>query len=448
MIIKRTSGMNRRTVLRSLLGGACATIALPILETMLNESGNAFAQGAPLPTRFGLWFWGNGIKAPQWTPRGTGTDWQPRAELQPLIDAGLREHFNVITGLDVPDAVGDHPHHSGMSAILAGAHYQQVGVTRDTIVSTLPGPSVDQIAAAHFEGQTSFRSIELGVCHFHGTDEGTAFQHLSHNGPNDVNPSEYNPHAAYDRLFGMGPSSTQIDMARASVLDAAMGQIRSLQSRVGQQDQMRLERHFESIRTLELRLARGVTACERPDAPMDYPNVQGREQIAEKNLAMSEIMAYALACDLTRAFSVLFSTAGSGVVVWPAGAQNSLHQTCHDEAGEQPIVDRAVTYMMGRLADFLVTLRDIPEGDGTLLDHCAIMCTSELSDGKTHSNEEFPALIAGRGSGRLKGGLHVRIPRGHTSRLGLTALRGAGIPLESFGDGPGRVSNSIAEVES
>ncbi len=444
MIVIPRKGLNRRTVLRGLVGGAMASVGLPVLDAMLNENGTALAQGAPLPTRFVLWFWGNGIRREHWIPDQTGLNWQPKAELAPLINAGLRDDLNVVTGLDLKTAT--HPHHSGMTGVLSGARYHQVGTTRDTIVSTFAHPSVDQIAAEHFEGQTPFRSIELAVCRFRGTDEGTTFQHLSHNGINDVNPSEYSPVVAYERLFGLGPSEGEIDLARRSVLDSVMGQVRRLQGTVGQRDRMRLERHFESIRTLEQRLATGRPACDRPVAPGQYRDVEGREQIAEKNAAMSEIMAYALACDLTRASSVMFSSAGSGVVMWPAGAQNGLHQICHDEPNPQPIVHASVTFMMEQFAVFLNSLKAMQEGDGTVLSNCSILATTELSEGNTHSNDEFPVLLAGQGGGRLRTGLHVRTNRDNASKAGLTALRGAGLPMPSFGYDAGRVTDPLGEI--
>ena len=438
--------LHRRTLLKGLLGGAAATVALPPLEAMLNLHGTAWADGSPLPTRFGVWFWGNGIRREHWTPDGEGRGWQPRAELAPL--APHRSHLSVITGHEIKTAT--HPHHSGMTGIMTGARYHQNGTTRDTIVTTFARPSVDQIAAAHYEGQTPFRSLEVAVCRFWGTDEGTTFQHLSHNGPNNVNPSEYSPRRVYDRLFGMGPAAPQLDLARRSVLDAVMGQITRLKGRVGARDRIRLDQHFESIRAIEQRLGAPQAACAVGEPPAaDYPDLDGREQIAEKNAAMSELVALALACDLTRAFSVMFSTAGSGVIVWPAGARNSLHQMCHDEAAPQPTVHATVVYTMERLADFLNRLKQIPEGDGNLLDHCSILCTTELSEGNVHSNDEFPILIAGKGSGRLKGDWHHR-GRGkpNTSHAVLTALRAGGVPAPTFGDGPGLVGDSIGELEA
>ena len=72
-------------------------------------------------------------------------------ELAPLVaPAGLRPYITPITGYEIKTAT--HPHHSGMAGIMTGARYHQVGTTRDTIVSTFAHPSVDQIAAARFEG--------------------------------------------------------------------------------------------------------------------------------------------------------------------------------------------------------------------------------------------------------------------------------------------------------
>lgn len=443
---QRTNRPTRRTVLRGLMGGAVASVALPTLECMLTDNGTAWAQdGAPIPTRFGVWFWGNGVRRSQWLPNGTGVNWQANTEMAPLDP--VKPWVSPVTGMEIKTA--SHPHHSGMTGIMTGARYHQVGTTRDTIVTTFAQPSVDQLAAAHFEGQTPLRSLEVAVCRFRGTDEGTTFQHLSHNGPNNVNASEYSPSTLFRRLFGMGPTDAQLESARRSVLDAVNGRIRSLQAQVGARDRQRLEQHFDSIRALELRLAAGERICARPPMPSDYPDIEGREQIAEKNTVMSQLVALALACDMTRAFSVMFSTAGSGVIVWPAGANNSLHQICHDEPGDQPIVHAAVVYQMQQLSTFLQILRDTPEGDGNLLDNCSILCTTELSEGNRHSNDEFPILIAGKGGGRLRGGVHYRANgRENTSRAVLTALRGAGVPAASFGHGNGRVDQSIGALET
>ncbi len=421
--------LGRRTFLRgTLVSGAAVAVGLPLLDAMLDRHGTALADGGALPNRFGVWFWGNGVRPERWTPGGT-VDWTPSEELAPL--APLKPWVSVVTGCEIKTAT--HPHHSGMAGILTGAHFEQVGTTRDTIVSTLAYPSVDQIAAAHHAGSTPFRSLEFGITRFRGTDEGTSFQHLSHNGPNNPNPSEYSPARMFARLFG-APVDAQVDLARQSVLDAVGQQIRALSPRVSRADRVRLDQHFESVRALELRLAAGAASCTVPGDPGDFPDVGGREALEEQNRAMSDLCAVALGCDLTRAFSMFFSTAGSGVVMWPVGASNGLHQLNHDEVAPYPLVHAATVFTMQQLAYFLGRLRDTPDAaGGSVLDACSILCTSELGEGHTHSNREYPILIAGKGRGLLRGNVHHRVDRVNASVAVLTALRGAGLPHTSFG---------------
>lgn len=435
---------SRRVVLRGLLAGTAVSLPLPLFDCLLDSNGVAWANGDPLPTRFGLWFWGNGVKPDQWVPTTSGNTWIPSAELAPLAD--LVPYVSVLSGMEIKTAT--HPHHSGMAGIFTGMAYQKLDDVRDTISSTFAGPSADQQVAEQWSGQTPYRSLEIGVTKFHGTDEGSTFEHLSHNGPNNPNPCEYDPGALYRRLFGVS-SDVQLDLARQSVLDAVHDQTKSLHARLGSADQLRLEQVQDSIRTLENRLASDIGACQTlAETPSAIPDVSGQEQIEEKNAIMSELTALALSCDLTRVFSVQWSTAGSGVVVWQVGATDSLHQTSHDESDPQPTVHAATTFTMGNLATFLGALRDTPEGDGNLLERSSILCTSELSDGYVHSNDDYPILIAGLGSGRLKGGTHYRsTSKRNTSQAVLTAIRGAGAELASFGADAGYTTDGIGTVE-
>ncbi len=434
--------LNRRAFLRSLVGGTAAALPLPLLECMLGPHGEALANGLDLPNRFGLWFWGNGVRPDQWVPPTQGEGWTPSAELEPL--AGFRDRLHVISGCDIKTAT--HPHHSGMAGILTGKHYLQLGFVRDTIVSTFDAPSVDQIAADWYQGETRFRSLEVGVTWFRGTDEGTTFQHLSHNGPNNPNPSEYDPLRVYERLFSI-PAGGASEILRRSVLDGAHWRGSRLQQQLGATDRARMEQYLESVRALEGQLASAPPDIT-PDPPeSSYPDVGGLEQIEQKNAAMSRLVALGLQTDQFRSFSVQFSTCGSGVVMWPVGIEGSLHALCHEEAPPQPYVHAATVFTMEQLAGFLQALDDVPEGNGTLLDGCSVLCTSELANGWNHSNQDFPLLIAGGGCGRLSRGRHWRAGGDdNASRAVLTALRGAGVNVPSFGEGAGLTTEVIGEL--
>ena len=109
--------LTRRTFLRGSLGGVAFGLGLPVFDAFLNTAGTAWADGAPLPVRFGTWFWGCGMNPQRWNPTAIGTGWEITPELAPL--APLREHLNVLTGFDVaalvtllvrvnPESLGDH----------------------------------------------------------------------------------------------------------------------------------------------------------------------------------------------------------------------------------------------------------------------------------------------------------------------------------------------------
>jgi hypothetical protein len=445
-------GISRRTVLRGLLAGAGVAIGLPLFDRALNTHGEAHADGTPLRTRFGIWFYGNGTRYGNWLPTTTGAGFQLPGD--PTLGALVphQDYVSVVSGLSVKTP--RHPHHSGMSAINSGGPHLKIDNVRDTIVSTFKYPSVDQIAAKYYQNEapSPYRSLEAAVTRFRGTDEGTSFQYLSHNGSmngeTNVNPSEESPHAFFDRLFGQGSAEPLVMKARASVLDAVGGQITDLEKQLGKRDKDRLDQHLSSIRDLEKRLALPVAECKKPGDPGDFPDVMNNEQIAEKNKVMSDLMVLALACGLTRAFSIMFSTCGSGVIMWPVGAVDGQHYMNHTEPDPHPLQHEAIKFTMSQLAYFLDRLKQTPEGAVNLLHQTSLVVTTEHSEGWTHSQDEMPVLICGKGGGRLKGNYHYRNPGGNTTLALITALRGGGLPLTTFGYEEGLVNDWIHELEA
>jgi hypothetical protein len=203
---------------------------------------------------------------------------------------------------------------------------------------------------------------------------------------------------------------------------------------------------MESIRAIELRLRQPAAECVLPAPPTDPDDIDGKQNIVDNNRLLSDLLVMALACDMTRAFSIMFSQAGSGVVVWQVGATNGLHYTCHTEALPQTTVHNAVVFTMEQLNYFLNGLATTPEGAGVVLDNTVVFCTSELSQqNPVHDNTEFPIIIAGKGGGRLPGNLHYRSgSKRNTSSAVLTALRAAGLPMEGgFGYEGGHVTAGV-----
>ena len=168
------------------------------------------------------------------------------------------------------------------------------------------------------------------------------------------------------------------------------------------------------------------------------------------NEAMSRIVALALACDLTRVFSFMFSGSVGETSYWEVGEDQSHHQFTHDEDGEQPVVHAATVFVMQQFSRLLQTLKETPDGAGNLLDSSVILASSDTADARAHDLEDYPVLIAGRGGGFLKyPGVHYRSDsRENTSKALLSVLRAAGLRLPTFGQKGGHVDESLTAIEA
>ena len=89
--------LNRRHMLKGMMGGSAVAVGLPMLEAMLNEHGDAYAGGAALPMRFISFMFGNGVQLANWEPQQTGANWQLSPQLQPF--APVKDYVTICTGM-------------------------------------------------------------------------------------------------------------------------------------------------------------------------------------------------------------------------------------------------------------------------------------------------------------------------------------------------------------
>lgn len=453
----RSAPLPRRTLLRGALHGAGVALGLPALGAMLNQNGTALAQGDPLPRRFGLFFWGNGMRPKQWIPADTGPSWTPSEELAPL--ATVKPYVSVVTGTALRTG-NQYAHHAGTAGALSGAALISQTPNGTAFHSTFSQPSMDQVVATAFANTTPFRSIETAISRRIYSREGTGLQYVSHNGPDDVNPPEFDPAKLFARLFttdGGGAGAAALEKARAvrrSVLDAVGAEITGLSGRLGVEDRRRLEQHLDNVRTLEKRLQSAPSytgaACKPAPVPARSADTDGREPLEDVMKAMSDVLALAWACDLSRVFSMQFSCSVGSTVFWQVGSTRGSHDLTHNEPGEQPEVNRHVIFIMQQLAYLLQRLRATPDGAGNLLDQSAIVATSDCSDGRAHALSEYPLVIAGRAGGALvHPGVHHRVEGGDNfNKPILSVLRAVGVRLAQYGKGGGAVTSGLSAIEA
>ena len=439
---------------RHLLRGAGAALALPTLEAMLDGSGLAFADGTPVPRRFITWFFGNGVIRSKWKPAQVGTTYTPSEQLVPLT--AVRDYVSVISGFNVktPNLRG---HHCGVSALLSGAPLIPLDPGGAGYNSKFGMKSIDQVAVDAIAGTTTFKSLQLAVSKRYTTGEGPTLANLSHRGPDQPMPQETNPARLFNTLFaGFTPRDPLDPRAamRANVLDAVKDDAKTLQSRLGAVDKQRLDAHLTAISDLRTRVLAlppvFTTSCVKPATPtITNVDTGGIEPIEAVSSVMSDLLAMAFACDLTRVASFQFSGSVGGHCfknLSPNVARDNEHSLTH-EATEQGRVNDAVIFTMKNFARTLSALKGINEGTGNVLDNTVVLCTSDVAEGIDHSITDYPVLLAGKGGGALRSGYHFRSGTGrNTTDILLTCLRALGTGAASAGAGVGVSSTPITEL--
>jgi hypothetical protein len=455
--------LKRRAFLRGIAFGAPVAVGLPILEHFLNENGDAFAAGEDLPRRFGVFFWGNGrgVEAARWNPAQTGTTWELSPQLLPLM--AYKDQLTVVSGLNVKLANSPQGHHRGSVGILSGNDFVTQPANGAPYRSTFKDKSIDQQIAAVAGAQSPFKSLEIGISQRVNKSEGTTLQFISHNGQDSGNPQEYDPVKLFNRIFAGGGAMTPVGQdpelikkaaeMKTSVLDSVLTDLNGLKQRVGGRDRLRLDQHAENIRAIEKRLAGSggslSAQCTAPTKPGALGTNPDGEPFVERTLAMSQVLALALACDLTRVFSIHFSGSASNPVFHPLGISQGNHDISHEGTGGQDDIDKSTIWTMEQFGVFLGALQAATEGDSNLLKQSSIMATSDTSDGSAHSVNDYPILIAGSGGGFFKSpGVHHRGKGESTSMVLLSLARMMGLELMEFGGGESHVTESLTAIEA
>ena len=436
----------RRTILRGVFGGAAVGVSLPILDSLLNINGTAFAAtGQALPIRFGTWIWGCGFIPEKWIPTSTGSGYALPADLA-LLEP-YKDKLALFTGFDVKlDGVPNKPHITGCLGLRTGIPVPDENVKAHTL---------DIPIAQAIGGNTRFRSLEIST-------SGLA-KSYSYYAAGSPNPSEISPSALYRRLFGEGfqdPNSALFQpdtniMVRKSVLSAVGEDRRALMASVVVADRYRLDQYFTSLRQIEQQLAlrleppAPVIGFTKPAATDAKGEGSEMEDVIETHRIMAQLLATALQSNQTRVFNVLFSDTTSNLR--RKGETDTHHTLTHEEPvdkalGHQKEVAWFATRSMEGWKDFLDALSAIPEGDGTLLDNCMILAHSDCSIAKAHAVEGIPAMIAGNAGGKVRTGYHLAGNGDPISRLGLTVQQAMGVPIDRWGKLSMETNRTITEV--
>jgi hypothetical protein len=308
------------------------------------------------------------------------------------------------------------------------------------------GITVDQVLAASVGQDTPLPSLELSIdegslsC---GDGQSCAYRNtISWQNETSPLPMERNPQVVFERLFGDGSTNAERAARRGqarSLLDAVGGQIHALEARLPAADRGRLERFLTDLREIERRIEKvDARSSEAPDIPPRPSGVP--DDIEEHIRLMLELQVLAWQADVTRVTTFQLAAELSGTVYPASGIRDAFHTLSHHSHVEENKAKFAVLnrYHVGLLADLLVKLDSLPDGDGSLLDHALLLYGSGMSDGNEHNHSPLPILLAGRAGGALEGGRHLRHSTDTSmSNLLLAVLHKFGVEQQSFGDSTG-----------
>lgn len=442
----------RRNILRGALNGAAVTVSLPFLDCMLDGNGEALAAtGAPIPTRFGTWFWGCGVNASRWTPDRIGFDYDLKAELAPI--GKYQKKVTVMSGFNcLLDGRPNLPHWSGVMATFAGA----APLTGGMGGGATEYPTIDTIIADAIGAGTRFRSLEVACT-------GSAGVSYSMRKGSTVNPSEVDPISLYKRIFGpefKDPNAGEFKpdpqvMLRHSVLSSVSEERAELLRSVGAADKARVDEYFTSLRQVEQQLAHMLEkpapadACVAVNEPGKMPLGPTWDTAVATHDVMAQLLAMALACNQTKVFNIALSTAASNLR--RSDSPVAFHELTHEEPvdqrlGYQPKSTFFMEKSMETFASLLKIMDGIKEGSGTLLDHSLVLATSESNYAKIHSLDSLPIMVAGSAGGKWRSGQHVVGKGDATSRVGLTIQQVLGLSVETWGAGAMQTSRPVSEV--
>jgi hypothetical protein len=433
---------------RTFLQGVGATVALPLLDSMVGAQTPLRQSGAAPKTRFVAFYIPHGATMDKWTPATEGTGFEFTEILKPLEP--FRDRVNIVSGLAHPYVAG-----AGGADVSAGANHTRAAAVFLTGAVPERGPqahlgvSADQVAAKQIGQETPLPSLELSIEESVLACEAAfscAYRNsISWKSPTEPLPMFSNPRLVFEKLFGVGATDAERRARREesrSLLDSVTGQIASLQRDLPASDRRRLSQYLEDVREIERRIQRSEAAARTdvtlPELPVGVPPT-----FQEHLKLMMDLQVIALQADITRVSTLMISRELSGAVFPETSIRDPFHNLSHhsNDRGNMDRFAQLNTYHMTKFAYFVDKLKGTSDGDGTLLDHSLVLYGSSLSDGNQHNFSPLPIVLAGGASGKVKGGRHLVFPKDtHMSNLLVAMLNTLDARVEKFGDSTGSVS--------
>jgi hypothetical protein len=402
--------INRRQFMAT---GASGIMAAPFLR-LLNSPARASTEETHA-TRLLVFFTPNGTIHDHWRPDGGELDFSfPDGSVM----ESLTPHKDDLIVIDGMDFSTGNNHEGGMAAMLTAG-----GNT-----------SIDQVIAEHIGTESRFASLELGAqTSLWG---GSVQTRMCYRDSNFVTPDD-SPHNVFDRMFGDVGDPVLLSR-RQRLIDINKTEINDLRSRLGMEERHLLDAHLEGLDAVE-RAISGGSSCDSP-AALAYYDAISNDNFPIVAQHQADLAVQALACGMTNVVTLQLShTVGSTVFTWldqTDGHHSLSHASDTDVTNVANYIacERWYAEQFAYLLDQLGSTPD-PATGGSMLDTTLVFWAQELGDGRMHTCESVPWVLAGSGGGFFRTGRKVDLV-GETHDGVLTSIANAfGLELASFGTG-------------
>lgn len=413
--------LNRRTFLK----GSGVAMSLPWLSAM--QPAFADTKKDEPPRRFVAMTLGLGLVGDNLNPQQAGFDYQASPYLKSIQD--LRKQFTVISGTSHPGVTGGH---RAEASLLTANPVGSSGRAKNSV-------SLDQHLAKHLGGQTRFPSLVL-------SSRGSNSPCYTENGA--MIPALDSPSRLFTQLF-INDSPTeqakQVERLKQgrSIMDLVNEDAKRLSRELGTGDRDRLDSYFSSVRDLEHRLAASEAWARRPKPKVSVPkpvDIGNPNDFVGRQKLMCDVIRLALETDSSR--FVTFHLGGSGGVVPIPGVDEGYHSLSHHGRAEEKLDQLALVEqaIVEAWADFLRDLAKTDDHGSNLLDHTAVLLTSNLGNASSHDNKNMPVLLGGGG---FRHGQHLAFNQKNNyplPNLFVSLLQRMGLETDQFATGKGTLT--------
>jgi len=409
-----------------LLGASGSMMALPWLELYAADPGTKKLKSPSL--RFASFYSPMGFVRDHFFPEEGNHDFLSMPTLSPLKKVG--DKVTLITGLARVNVRGTDVHNQCSSCYLSSAD------PHGELKSPYPmDRTLDHLIADKVSGRTPIRSLELNCNSFKDLKESIYLDNISWYGPEHVAMSMKDPRQVYQRLFKTGNSDK--DITDLILQDAA-----NFKKNLNHQDKDKLDEYFDSVREIEKqieKLNKYYSTHEKADLkePGEGPMTRG-----EYIRLMGKLLVVAFQGDLTHVATFMLAPErwGSPQRYHELKFTKSHHGHTHAQGNPKVKKELAMIdhFHMELFAEIVAQMDSIKEGEKTLLDHSMNTIGSGLGDGKHHTMNELPIVVAGSANGRIKTGRVLNCPSDTPlANLWLSQAQLMGTGLKRFADSTG-----------